>query len=277
MAGTRALRYDGAQFAAGLARAVRFSVSTFMNASLSFSCPGRAWVDRRVDGARRSCPIARCRAIRCLRRQGTADGRGDADRASQARDRTAGAHRRSGRAHRRAREGPRGAESNRRPAQRRSGSRGAGTAGGSGGAAATGNAERGRVGRGLPRVDTHSRNRLRHQVRRPGAHDARAHARAARHRRPLRDLVDSCRRRPAGGRGCADGVLAVGLAIRPRSAHAVSSADGQNLHRGRLRRQQEHVPAPPRLHADQPLGHRSDVVHVLRSRKPSRSASTSRG
>ena len=62
-----------------------------------------------------------------------------------------------------------------------------------------------------------------------------------------------------------------------RFAHAVRADDGQDLHRGRLRRQQEYVPSPPRLHADQRAG--SSVRRGRRSpiQKPSRSGSTSRG
>ena len=128
--------------------------------------------------------------------------------------------------------------------------------------AAAGSASGGRVGRRFPGFDPHSRDRVGLQTGRPGANGRGPHAERARHRRSVRDLLDSGRG-PESGRGSAHGLLPHREPLEHRAAHAECERADAPVHRKRLRRRRPGDEAAARVPPDESLRRRPDVVHVL--------------
>ena len=138
-----------------------------------------------------------------------------------------------------------------------------------------GSARDGRVSGRVPGLDSRSRDRVGVQTRRPGAIGRGSHAERPRDGGSVRHVLDPGRT-PAGRRGSAHGLLADREPLEHRAADAERERADAPVHRNRLRRRRPDVETSARVPPDQPLRRRPDLVHVLGSRRPTPSASTSK-
>ena len=100
------------------------------------------------------------------------------------------------------------------------------------------------------------------QDRRPRADDRRRHPRPARHRGPVRHLLDPGGGQRGGGKGVALRADRHPQPVQPGPADADRCRGHAGLHRGRLRRLRPGVSPAPRLRPVEGPGHRPDLVHL---------------
>ena len=132
--------------------------------------------------------------------------------------------------------------------------------------------DRGRV----PGIDAHPGQRRGPADRGTRAHDGRQQLRRHRHGRQVRHLLDPGRGDRGRPPGRAHDLRGPAQPLQLRPAHADGSRRHARVRRGRLRRDRQRVPAPPRLRPVEEAHGRSDVVDLLRPRSRARSGSTAR-